>query len=93
MDGSGNIDYSEFVVATINKKQLLTQDKLFQAFKIFDKDGGGSISPDEIKKILELGNADSSWTSLWLEVLKEAHMKGFHPDIPRVSPELLQNAS
>ena len=27
-DGSGYIDYSEWVVATINKKNLLTDDKL-----------------------------------------------------------------
>jgi calcium-dependent protein kinase len=27
-DGSGFIDYSEFVIAAMNEKQLLTQDKL-----------------------------------------------------------------
>lgn len=27
-DGSGFIDYSEWVVATINKEKLLTRDKL-----------------------------------------------------------------
>ena len=28
IDGSGNIDYSEWVVATIDKKRLLTTEKL-----------------------------------------------------------------
>ena len=28
IDGSGAIDYSEWVVATINKEKLLTRDKL-----------------------------------------------------------------
>ena len=28
IDGSGQIDYSEWVVATINKKNLLTKEKL-----------------------------------------------------------------
>jgi calcium-dependent protein kinase len=48
-DGNGEIDYSEFVVATMNEKNLLSNNKLQTAFKMFDKDGGGSISTDEIK--------------------------------------------
>ena len=54
-DGSGEIDYSEFVVATMNDKALLSSDKLQTAFKMFDKDGGGTISNDEIKQILSFG--------------------------------------
>lgn len=49
-DGSGEIDYSEWVVATIDKNKLLSDNKMRQAFKLFDKDGGGSISPEEVKK-------------------------------------------
>lgn len=52
LDGSGMIDYSEWVVATIDKQSLLTKDKLLQAFNLFDKDGGGSISADEVKTVL-----------------------------------------
>ena len=37
IDKSGFIDYSEFVVASMNEKQLLTNEKLQQAFKMFDK--------------------------------------------------------
>ena len=48
-DGSGLIEYSEFVVATMNEKDILSNNKLQTAFKMFDKDGGGSISTDEIK--------------------------------------------
>lgn len=54
-DGSGEIDYSEFVVATMNEKNLLSNNKLHTAFKMFDKDGGGSISTDEIKQVLSFG--------------------------------------
>ena len=49
VDDSGTIDYSEFVVASMNEKNLLSNNKLQTAFKMFDKDGGGSISTDEIK--------------------------------------------
>jgi calcium-dependent protein kinase len=54
-DGSGEIEYSEFVVATLNEKNLLSNNKLQTAFKMFDKDGGGSISISEIKEVLSFG--------------------------------------
>ena len=37
IDKSGFIDYSEFVVAAMNEKSLLSNEKLMQAFKMFDK--------------------------------------------------------
>ena len=37
IDRSGYIDYSEFVIASMNEKQLLTNEKLQSAFKMFDK--------------------------------------------------------
>ena len=51
MDGSGEIDYSEWLVATINRKNLLSDEKLKHAFAFFDKDGSGSISTNELKEI------------------------------------------
>lgn len=55
IDKSGFIDYSEFVVAAMNEKNLLTNEKLQSAFKMFDKDGSGFISAEEIKEILGFG--------------------------------------
>jgi calcium-dependent protein kinase len=37
MDKSGNIDYSEWVIGTVNKKSILTKAKLKKAFELFDK--------------------------------------------------------
>ena len=37
-DGNGEIDYSEFVAATMNEKNLLSNNKLQTAFKIIDAD-------------------------------------------------------
>ena len=59
IDKSGFIDYSEFVVAAMNEKQLLTNEKLMSAFKMFDKDNSGFISSDEIKEILGFGKTMS----------------------------------
>lgn len=41
VDGTGAIEYSEFVVASMHEKSLLTDEKLMSAFKTFDKDGSG----------------------------------------------------
>ena len=58
IDGNGSIDYTEFVMATMNEQELITNEKLKAAFRLFDKDGNGSISPDEIKSALGIGDDD-----------------------------------
>lgn len=55
IDQSGEIDYSEFVVASMSQKQILSQNKLKAAFNMFDKDRGGTISLDEIKEVISFG--------------------------------------
>lgn len=73
-DGSGEIDYSEWIVATTDKKRLLTDEKLLVAFKMFDKDGGGSISSAEVKETLGVGrNIDEK---VWNEIVKEVDPNG-----------------
>lgn len=52
LDGNGTIDYTEFVMATINESNLVTEERLKAAFRMFDKDGSGSLSPEEIKDVL-----------------------------------------
>lgn len=52
IDGSGFIDYSEFIMATMNEKKNISEEKLMSAFKIFDKDDNGTISADEIREVL-----------------------------------------
>ena len=54
-DGSGEIDYSEWAVATISKENILTEEKMKQAFNMFDKDKSGSISSEEVKAVLGVG--------------------------------------
>ena len=59
IDGNGTIDYNEFVLATINKTKLLDKEKLEQTFKLFDKDGNGFISKEEIEEVLGTSVIDS----------------------------------
>ena len=39
----------------MNEQNLLSNNKLQIAFKMFDKDGGGSISTEEIRQVLSFG--------------------------------------
>jgi len=51
-DGSGVIDYSEFVAATIDKRRYIQEDVCWRAFKTFDVDGSGTIDKEELMKLL-----------------------------------------
>ena len=52
VDNSGFIDYSEFIMATMNEKKNISEEKLKSSFEIFDKDGNGTITHSEIKEVL-----------------------------------------
>ena len=52
--GSGAIEYSEFVVASLMEKNLVDDFKLMAAFKIFDKENKGYIDVDDLKEVLDL---------------------------------------
>lgn len=44
MNCSGSIDYSEFVLAAINRANLVNSNKLEATFKMFDTNGDGFLS-------------------------------------------------
>merc|ERR1719487_1870238 len=57
-DGSGKIDYTEFVAATMSKKMASGYDSIWQVFKQFDRDNSGSISKDDLAIVLSDGSMD-----------------------------------
>ena len=56
-DGDGKIDYTEFITAAYNREMLLSQQNLQIAFKMFDQDGNGTLSMDELKSVFASGSA------------------------------------
>lgn len=51
-DGSGVIDYTEFIAATLSVKQYTQESVLWTAFRVFDRDNSGSITRDEMMDVL-----------------------------------------
>ena len=49
---SGTINYTEFIAGTIDHQFYLKNERLFEAFRNFDKDGSGKISKSEVGQIL-----------------------------------------
>merc|ERR1712226_784639 len=55
-DGSGVIDYTEFLAATLDRRIYMKEDVCWSAFRVFDRNGDGKISPDELKQVLGDGS-------------------------------------
>lgn len=87
---SGSVDYSEFVTATINRINMLSQAKLEAAFKLFDKNGDGYLTIDELKEFLnpeQLAKKEPnpeedpqteviSEEDMWKELMQEVDVNG-----------------
>jgi len=61
-DKSGQIDYTEFLSAALDKRHYIQRDVCWSAFCHFDKNGDGKLSRDELKLVLE--SAEAKVTSI-----------------------------
>ena len=67
-DNSGEIDYTEFIAATLDAKVYLRNENLRTAFDMFDKDKSGKIDVSEIMQMIgEEGMGDYSVTRQQIE--------------------------
>ncbi|CAE8647873.1 unnamed protein product, partial [Polarella glacialis] len=57
-DGGGTIEYTEFLAATLDKQKVIREEVVWEAFRIFDQDGSGTITKKELLKILTGNNGD-----------------------------------
>ncbi|CAK0836967.1 unnamed protein product [Prorocentrum cordatum] len=55
-DGSGIVDYTEFLAATLDEQLYKQEDVCWSAFRLFDRDGDGKISQDELRFVISKGN-------------------------------------
>eukprot|EP00427_Karlodinium_veneficum_P026167 CAMPEP_0169214206 /NCGR_PEP_ID=MMETSP1016-20121227/17219_1 /TAXON_ID=342587 /ORGANISM="Karlodinium micrum, Strain CCMP2283" /LENGTH=521 /DNA_ID=CAMNT_0009291987 /DNA_START=46 /DNA_END=1611 /DNA_ORIENTATION=+ len=70
-DGSGVIDYTEFLAATLDKKVYMCEDVCWQAFRIFDRNGDGKIDRSEIKLVLNDGDVQNQAASDMAAIMQE----------------------
>ena len=73
-DRSGEIDYTEFAIATMNRQKMLSREHVEAAFRAFDLDGNGTISKDELRTMLG-GNKHYS-DEVWEGIVKEVDQNG-----------------
>jgi len=62
------VDYTEWVMATINRENLLSKARLETAFKMFDKDNSGTLEKNEIKEIFS-GMGDIFTENVWDDMI------------------------
>lgn len=75
-DGSGTIDFAEFLTLMARKIDASdSRTEIIDAFKVFDKDGSGKISAEELRQVMtnlgeNLSNAEVD------EIIKDADTNG-----------------
>ena len=51
-DGSGEINYTEWLMTVVSREKIMTQEKVEQIFRLFDKDKSSTISVSEIEEMI-----------------------------------------
>merc|ERR1711871_1263117 len=75
-DGSGVIDYTEFLAATLDKRLYLQEDVCWSAFRVFDRNGDGKISQEELKQVVQSGEVEDVATRAMAELMQEIDDNG-----------------
>jgi calcium-dependent protein kinase len=75
LNGSGDIDYQEFIRGAITREKMLTDERLEQAFYMFDINGDNLISYQEIRAVLD-STKEKVDTSLIDKALKDIGKSG-----------------
>jgi len=75
-DGSGVIDYTEFLAATLDKKVYMAEDVCWQAFRIFDRNGDGKIDKNEMKFVLNDDGVQNAAAKDMAEIMAEIDKNG-----------------
>lgn len=68
------MDYSEFLRATLNLKQLVNIELIKSAFDVFDRDNNGYIISSELKEVL--GGNSASEDCVWNKLIGELDKNG-----------------
>lgn len=69
------MDFTEFVIAIVSTKDILTDDKLLNAFNMLDMDGNGRITKEDLKQVFK-NSPDINNDEMVSEMIEEADERG-----------------
>jgi calcium-dependent protein kinase len=72
-NNDGTINFSEFLTVNLKKEKICNEDLLRKAFKLFDLDGNGYITIEELQETIPL---DLQNNSQWVDIVKEVDQDG-----------------
>jgi len=75
-DGSGLVDYTEFLAAALDKKTYTQEDVCWSAFRAFDHNGDGMISKSELEQVFVCSNVDKAMGYGTEELMKHVDRNG-----------------
>jgi len=73
MDGSGEIDYTEFIAACLDQKVQQQEEACWAAFRVFDLNGNGKVSFEELHSVVKSADMHGTFPQdtlqhLWREL-------------------------
>ncbi|CAD8072004.1 unnamed protein product [Paramecium primaurelia] len=71
LNQSGQVDFSEFLMASMNQEKLISLERVKAAFKMFDANDDGKISKEELEMMI--GNLEEN---IWQQILVECKAQG-----------------
>mmetsp|Transcript_36592 Transcript_36592/g.113900 ORF Transcript_36592/g.113900 Transcript_36592/m.113900 type:complete len:165 (+) Transcript_36592:3-497(+) len=75
-DGSGKLDYSEFVAATMDEAVCSKKELCRAAFRIFDQDGDGKITREELERAISSPTAKEDEREQIYRLIQEGDSNG-----------------
>ena len=70
VDGNGFIEYEEFLRASLDINKILTDNNVKIVFQLFDPKNTGKITPEELKKVMDINSEDVS-DEVWEQIIND----------------------
>ena len=81
-NGDGQVDYTEFIAAAMQKDLMLKRENLKSAFRLFDVNGDGTVTKDELKAVFGgASRGEDVWDQIMNEVDKNNDGKIAKPEL------------
>jgi calcium-dependent protein kinase len=72
---NGSVDFTEFVISLVSTKDILTDEKLLNAFNMLDMDGNGRITKSDLEAVFKK-NSSTDTNEAMEEIIQEADVNG-----------------